>query len=148
MKRKKKATSLLETLMEYDSEVKKVGGAEGGGGMMSRLLKKSSAGVNTAEKVKHEIESVIKSKSPGFAKIALNFGADLMERPIKEIARAFKAFDNQVASKVDVDMPELCRYRLLASMTKQSFGSALKGFLGGLTGGERHIGVGMSGAPR
>ena len=140
MKRKKKATSLLETLMEYDSEVKKVGGAEGGGGMMSRLLKKSSAGVNTAEKVKHEIESVIKSKSPGFAKIALNFGADLMERPIKEIARAFKAFDNQVASKVDVDM--------LASMTKQSFGSALKGFLGGLTGGERHIGVGMSGAPR
>ena len=72
MKRKKKATSLLETLMEYDSEVKKVGGAEGGG--------------------------------------------------------------------------DICRAP--AGALQISFGSALKGFLGGLTGGERHIGVGMSGAPR
>lgn len=141
-KRKKRTTSLLETLLEYDAEVGKVAGdVPMQQGFFGRMFKRSAPRpeqTNTAEQFKNAFEQIIASKAPGFAKDARSFGADLMEAPIKLVFKAFQEFDNAVANNVDLDM--------LASMSKQSFGSALKSFAGGFFGGGRGIGLGLPGS--
>lgn len=139
VKRKQKMGSMLETLAAYDAEANKVAGAEGSPvkqGFFGKLMGKKPAGVNTAEQFKRAFEEVVKTKAPGFAKIALSFGADIMERPLKAVVAAFRSFDEGVANSVDLD--------LIFNMSKQSFGQALKGFLGGLGAGGR-VGAGMGG---
>lgn len=141
VKRKKKMTSLLDTLQQYDAEVNKVGGdVPMKQGYFSKLFtsKAPTAGAtNTAEQFKRAFEQIIASKAPSFAHEAKAFGADVMEKPIQLVFKTFSQFDDAVARNVDLDM--------LASMTKQSFGSALKNFAGGFFGGGRGMGVGMAG---
>lgn len=143
VKRKQKTTSLLETFEAYDAEVNR---ATGGGaetpmkqGYLSKLFSRSkpTAGAsNTADKFQKAFESIVRSKAPGFAKLATRLGGDLIMKPIRAVLSAFKAFDNSVASSLDLDM--------ILNMSKQSWGSALMGFLGtGLQG--RGMGVGMAG---
>lgn len=143
VKRKQKTSSLLDTLQRYDAEVGKVAGQEGvpmKQGFMSRMFSKAvpqHAKTNTAEQFKRAFEQIVASKAPSFAQAAKAFGADIMDKPIQLIFRTFGEFDNAVARNVDLDM--------LADMTKQSFGSALKNFAGGFFGGAKGMGMGMAG---
>lgn len=141
LKRKQKMVSMLETFHMYDLEVKKVGGdaKATGGGFMSRLLKKSSSQVDTASQFKQTFDQIVKSKAPGFAKLSQSFGGEMMEQPMRAVWMTFKAFDDGVANEVDLDF--------IFNMSKQSFGSALKGLFGGGAYGRTGAGMGGS-APR
>lgn len=141
VKRKQKITSLLDTLMQYDVEVNKVAGQEGvpmKQGMFGRMFGKKPAAAektDTAAQFKRLFDDVVRSKAPGFAKVAQTFGADMMEKPLRSVVMAFRAFDDAVSNHLDLDM--------IFNMSKQSFGQALKGFFGGAAHGR--VGVGMGG---
>lgn len=135
IKRKQKTVSALETFASYDQEVNKVAGSEGipmKRGLFGKMFG-GPAKTNTAEQFKRAFDEIVKTKAPSFAKSAHNFGAMMMELPLKQIITAFNQFDNKVSSDLDLDF--------IASMSKQSFGSALKGLFGGAAHG--HVGVGM-----
>lgn len=135
MKGQKGMVPLLKSLAQYDDQVKGVGANEEGpggiGGQASgalSFLAKSAKGVSKAEDFKRAFTEAVRSKAPGFAKIAEHVGAELMEVPLPIIMKSFRAFDSTVANDVDLD--------LIMSMTKTGFGAAVKNLFGGLGAGK------------